>query len=100
MDDGDAAAVMATAAEEWRLAGHDEGGGDDEVGVVMAVWVGFGGGVAARGSGDRVDPVERRLFGVGRKTRRKSGGGRRWPGHMGEREHCIDVCVYIFGNEK
>ncbi|GJT63597.1 hypothetical protein Tco_1015077 [Tanacetum coccineum] len=73
MDDGDAAAVMATAA-----------GGDDEVGVVMAAWVGFGGGVAARGSGDRVDPVERRLFGVGRKTRRKSfpsagngdGGGR------------------------
>ncbi|GKF14923.1 hypothetical protein Tco_0056385, partial [Tanacetum coccineum] len=66
MDDGDAAAVMATAA-----------GGDDEVGVVMAAWVGFGGEVAARGSGDRVDPVMGNIFGVRRKSFPVAGGGGR-----------------------
>ncbi|GJT40005.1 hypothetical protein Tco_0939870 [Tanacetum coccineum] len=53
---------------------------------------------------DRIDPVVRNIFGVGRKSHRKTfpvtgGGGRRWGGVAGEDEwggrENIRVCVYL-----
>ncbi|GJT72314.1 hypothetical protein Tco_1031600 [Tanacetum coccineum] len=53
----------------WSRDGDEGGGGCDGGRRVVAT-----GAVAARGGGDRVDRVMGRLLGLGRKTRRKSGG--------------------------
>ncbi|GJU24095.1 hypothetical protein Tco_1162716 [Tanacetum coccineum] len=53
----------------WSRDGDEGGGGCDGGRRVVAT-----GAVAARGGEDRVDRVMRRLLGLGRKTRRKSGG--------------------------
>ncbi|GJT72397.1 ribonuclease H-like domain-containing protein [Tanacetum coccineum] len=86
----------------WRDSGDDGGGGSEVTG-----WQGWRlrdddggeGRVEARGGGDRIDPLVRTLFGLGRKTRRKSfpaaaDGGLRWGGGGGggrnKREKKVD----------
>ncbi|GJU83117.1 hypothetical protein Tco_1285482 [Tanacetum coccineum] len=65
--------------------------GDDDDDVMMrvaaAAETGGGGGrrVEESGCGDRIDPVMRSVFGVGRKSppEKFSGGGRWWPAAVG-----------------
>ncbi|GJV81484.1 hypothetical protein Tco_1517354 [Tanacetum coccineum] len=83
--EGDGTAEMEVVAGSWCYRGGVGGGlctviGVDSVDWWVAVggWSG-GGGVEARGIGDRVDQGTRNAFGLGRKTHRKffsvAGGG-------------------------
>ncbi|GJW79649.1 hypothetical protein Tco_0143624 [Tanacetum coccineum] len=82
-------------------------GGDDIMMMMMiraAVAVVSGGAWTARDMGDRVDPVVRITFGLGRKTPPEKfsggdGGGRRWWGFAGkERENKEGPKVKVLGN--
>ncbi|GKB46587.1 hypothetical protein Tco_0897340, partial [Tanacetum coccineum] len=97
---------VAKCREGWVGRGSSVGADDDGVvlGVVMLWWrqrwwwawdmVVIGVVVEARGGGDRIDWWVRSIFGLGRKTHRKTfsataDGGRRWGGGSGTRRKIL-----------
>ncbi|GJS55440.1 putative ribonuclease H-like domain-containing protein, partial [Tanacetum coccineum] len=83
--DGDDVMMMVVRGCGCRGVSAEKGGGWRLWCVAVVVWWQR---VEARGGGDRIDPLVRTLFGLGRKTRRKSfpaaaDGGLRWGGGGG-----------------